>query len=291
MKRGTIEHPKTVMLMAQLRIPLNHTVGILEHLWHWTGRYAPQGDIGKYSDEQIVQAVAPEVKGLVKALVDAKWLDAAPLPFRLVVHGWKEHADQTCRKYLARHRLPFVEDVIADGSEDNVGTVSGQCPIKGGPECGGLTDGVFPHARATEPVPVSEPVPVEPPARFPDTFEGWLNALVMIPGYKKIKSPDKRLAAERAWMQSQALVRNLQDDVVQEAWTKFVAVSFEKPYPTPCSTWITFLEKRAPRDDAAARGATGTGPGPGRREVTGMATDVDLDEGDALARGAGKKQP
>jgi hypothetical protein len=287
MKRGTIEHPKTVMLMAQLRIPLNHTVGILEHLWHWTGRYAPQGDIGKYSDEQIAQAVAPEVKGLVRALVDAKWLDAAPLPFRLVVHGWKEHADQTCRKYLARHELPFVEDVIADGNEDNGGTMSGQCPKKRGPKGGGLTDRVTPHARATEPVPVPEPVPVEPPARFPDTFAGWIDALAAIPGYKKIKSPDKRVAAERSWMQSQALVKNLPDDVVQDAWQKFVAVSFEKPYPTPCSTWITFLEKRAPRDAGGTGGRFEQRPMTGAREVTGMATEVELDEGDALARAKG----
>ena len=50
MKRGTINHPKTLMLAETLGVHHLTAVGILEALWHWTATYAPKGDIGRYPD-------------------------------------------------------------------------------------------------------------------------------------------------------------------------------------------------------------------------------------------------
>jgi len=297
MKHGTIDHPKMGRLMSRLKIPRNHAAGILEHLWHWAGRYAPQGDVGKYTDAQIEQEVAPEIKsGLVNALIEAKWVDRAPLPYRLIVHGWKEHADQRVRKWLARNELGWAEDLVddADGTRtkhgqntDNVRIMSGQCPDGVRTESGQCPDGVRPHARATEPEPEPEPEPEDGRAHYPDSFARWISAMASVPGHKKIKSPKERAVAERCWMEAQALAKNLPKDVVDQTWNEFMRKSLEEAYARPCSTWITFLRNGAPKEQPGGRFEQR--PMTGAREVTGMATDVDLDEGDAAARA--KKKP
>ena len=120
LKRGTPENPKVAHLSQLLNIPRPWAVGILEMLWHFTAKFAPCGDIGKYTDATIAEAVGwqrptgergvtPQWK-LSDALVEAKWLDRCPC-HRLVVHDWSHHADQSVTKYLDRHRLSFVHAV------------------------------------------------------------------------------------------------------------------------------------------------------------------------------------
>jgi hypothetical protein len=122
MKRGTPEHPKTKALANILNIPWAHAVGILELLWHFTAKFAPQGDIGKYSDLVIAQAVGwqrptgrrgvtPECT-LSDALVEAKWLDRDP-ERRLIVHDWEDHMDQSVERILSRRGLVVVKPKLA----------------------------------------------------------------------------------------------------------------------------------------------------------------------------------
>lgn len=134
MKRGTIDHPKTARLARELgkvasgRAELGfmalgtdilHTVavGVLERMWHFTARYAAQGDIGRWGDADIAGAVgwpAGEAAGLVGALVAAGWVDRSDSA-RLVVHDWAQHCDDAVHTSLARARLRF-----ADGSAPKV---------------------------------------------------------------------------------------------------------------------------------------------------------------------------
>jgi len=118
MKRGTPDHPKVSHLATLLNINRAWAIGILEALWHFAARYAPQGDIGKHPDSVIAKAVYWErptgergVKAECKlsaALVEAGWLDTCPV-HRLIVHDWCDHADEAVTKYLSRHGLSFVE--------------------------------------------------------------------------------------------------------------------------------------------------------------------------------------
>src|SRR6516162_936176 len=120
MKRGTPEHPKMKELARLLNIPLYSAVGIMEMLWHFTAKYAPQGDIGKFSDADIAAAVGWEVRSgskgvrtevrLGSALVHAGFLETSP-QHRLVVHDWHDHADQAVARRLARQRLDFVRPI------------------------------------------------------------------------------------------------------------------------------------------------------------------------------------
>lgn len=108
MKRGTPDHPKTYSLATMLSIDPSGAVGILECLWHFAGRYAVQGDIGRWSDAEIAAgcktSIDPSI--LVSALVKARWLDTSRT-HRLVVHDWHDHADATARKYVKRNKLEF----------------------------------------------------------------------------------------------------------------------------------------------------------------------------------------
>lgn len=104
MKRGALDHPKTVELNAKLNEPMRATWGLVEGLVHYVTKYAPEGDIGKWSDASIAKGVAwegdPAV--LIAALVETRWLDVDVTGVRLFVHDWPEHADDAVHAQLAR---------------------------------------------------------------------------------------------------------------------------------------------------------------------------------------------
>lgn len=97
MKAGTESKLKFMGLKRQLRLPFWQVVGILEAIWHTTLRNAPDGDIGKLSNEDIAAAIEwdGDADELIAALVKSRWLDTDPA-FRLIVHDWSEH----CPNYL-----------------------------------------------------------------------------------------------------------------------------------------------------------------------------------------------
>jgi hypothetical protein len=97
MKAGTESKLKFAGLKRQLRLPFWQVVGVLEALWHTTLRNAPDGDIGKLSNEDIASAIEwdGDADELIAALVKSRWLDTDP-DYRLIVHDWSDH----CPNYL-----------------------------------------------------------------------------------------------------------------------------------------------------------------------------------------------
>lgn len=124
MKRGTPDHPKVKALAQRLKIQLPHAGGILEFLWLYTARYAPRGDIGRFSDKIIAEACGWHRKPdeLIAALTSdpSKFLDKSA-EHRLVVHDWPDHCDDSVKKLLARKQWTFAQ---------NVQTKDGLCPEK-----------------------------------------------------------------------------------------------------------------------------------------------------------------
>lgn len=120
MKRGTIEHPKTLDLARLLGIPLWQAVGLLESIWHWTAKYAPDGCLGKDPDP-VARGIYYEgdSKALFRALIMAK--GKSKFGFlrqnrkKFVVHGWQDHCDDATHMLLAR-RI----DYFWDGSKPKV---------------------------------------------------------------------------------------------------------------------------------------------------------------------------
>jgi hypothetical protein len=113
-KRGTPRHPKTTLLARTLGIEQYSAIGILEALWHFTSEYAPQGDIGRFNDAAIAEAVywrgSPET--LVDALLTCRWIDSVEGPERFLVHDWAHHADSAVKHKLSRLSLSF--SVVSD---------------------------------------------------------------------------------------------------------------------------------------------------------------------------------
>jgi hypothetical protein len=141
--RAVIEHPKFAHLKDILKEPRAHCLGYLEAIWHFTGRFTPRGNIGKYSDSQIEAWVEwhREPGELISALKISGWIDCDET-HRLIIHDWHTHADATTKLALKRSNSDFVAPVSAH-SRDSVATPS----------------------RLPEPVP--EPVPEPEPAPVP----------------------------------------------------------------------------------------------------------------------------
>lgn len=127
MKRGTPRHKKMHALASALGIRLYSAVGIMEMLWHYTGQHTPEGDIGSVPDAEIASAVSWEKKPekLVSALVDSNWVNRHE-KYRLYVHDWPDHCEQSVRKWLDRNRKKFLP--VYGQSTDSVRTNDGQLP-------------------------------------------------------------------------------------------------------------------------------------------------------------------
>lgn len=101
MKRGGTKHIKMKRLARQLDIPLAHAVGLVELLLHVTDQYAPRGDVGRFTDEEIAIELdwAGDPAALVGELCAAGWLDPHPA-HRLVVHDWPDHCPDYTKKRM-----------------------------------------------------------------------------------------------------------------------------------------------------------------------------------------------
>jgi hypothetical protein len=157
MKRGTPDHPKIYDLCDRLRVKRPTVIGYLEMLWHFTATFAPQGDVGKYSDARIEAAMdwSGRPGKLVEAEVNSRWLDRHPDPaVRLVVHDWHDHADDAVRKRLFRGGKDFLSRGVQAFQSVN-GKVTGQSSVSDRTESGQIL--------TPEPEPEPEPSP-EPAA-------------------------------------------------------------------------------------------------------------------------------
>lgn len=87
-----VGHPKTRRLAKALRITERDAVGLLHMLWHWALKYAPDGDLSRFDDEDIALAVdwtvdddgAPSC--VIEALKATRFVDADGQ-----IHDWDEY--------------------------------------------------------------------------------------------------------------------------------------------------------------------------------------------------------
>jgi hypothetical protein len=150
--RAVPDHPKFANLKSMLGLPKGAALGWLEALWHFTGRFTPQGNIGKYTDQAIEAWV--EWDGtpgkLVAALIETGWLDV-DCDHRILVHDWREHADKATKNAISRANLTFCTP--------GVRTEGVRCTYTN-PESGTVY-----RLPEPEPVPVPDPEPVQKPSR------------------------------------------------------------------------------------------------------------------------------
>lgn len=200
--RAVPDHPKFAHLKSLLKLPKAVVLGYLECMWHFTGRFTPQGNIGKYSDlaiESWLEWDGEEGK-LIDVLIKSGWLDIDEA-HRLIVHDWHQHADKASRQALGRAGLKFV---VPEG-----GTV---CVHRGHTET--KTENTV-DTPGTLPVPVPVPVPETkakatprksvsfvPPDWVP--LESWAAFVEM---RKKIRAPLTYRACELTVIELQKLAK------------------------------------------------------------------------------------
>jgi hypothetical protein len=112
MKREAVHHTKMRRLARHLGVEIWGARGIMESVWHATKEEAPAGDLGKLSNEDIADWVGwtGDADALIEALVRAGWLDPDPR-YRLLVHDWSDHAEDSVHAKLARMRMRFANGV------------------------------------------------------------------------------------------------------------------------------------------------------------------------------------
>lgn len=149
--RAVPDHPKFANLKAALGQPKGAVIGWLEIVWHFTGRFTPRGDIGKYSDQAIESWVEWNGKpgALIEALVKTGWVDR-DRDHRLLIHDWSQHADKATKNALSRAGQTFYCQSVRTPYVQCTDMQPKQSTVYGLPE----------------PVPVPEPVP-EPEAKKP----------------------------------------------------------------------------------------------------------------------------
>src|SRR5688572_15869320 len=77
MKPKTSELMKFKQLCRRLGESKRGVVGLLELLWNETAKNCPEGDVGRYTDEEIAIMCDwdADPEKLIDALVETKWLD------------------------------------------------------------------------------------------------------------------------------------------------------------------------------------------------------------------------
>jgi hypothetical protein len=165
-KRGTPQHPKTYTLAAVLNVPLWGALGILESLWHFAQRYAPAGDVGRFTDDDIARAIGwtENAATLVSGLVQAGWLDRCSC-HRARIHDWPDHADVSVKRAIDSKFLPCYQDpdsALPRGTE-TIASVSGKLAAVS-MECIGGSTVVPAVAVAVPSLAIAKPKPESAPA-------------------------------------------------------------------------------------------------------------------------------
>lgn len=139
MKTGTPNHPKTKRLAKELKIPLYQAIGALESIWHMTADFCPDGNIGKFTDQEIADHLEwqGDPSALIEALAKTGWLDNDDAD-RYVIHDWLDHCPEFIKERLWKrkqraaksNKIKTYGDSAADitGHETTCPPLVHQCP-------------------------------------------------------------------------------------------------------------------------------------------------------------------
>ena len=113
MKREAWGHPKHKLVGRDLKLSDFAVYGLICALVAVTGKHFPQGDIGRWSNEEIAASIdyPDDADALVAVLVRRKVFDE-DATCRLYLHDWHEHADDHIHMQLARRGLRFANGAM-----------------------------------------------------------------------------------------------------------------------------------------------------------------------------------
>jgi hypothetical protein len=111
MKTGTSHSPKLINLCRMLNLKRWQAIGVLNAIWEFACSFAPQGDIGRWTDAEIAASIEWDGNGmdLVAALVETRWIDRDE-DHRLLIHDWKDHAPHYIKDRLAKQGVMILSE-------------------------------------------------------------------------------------------------------------------------------------------------------------------------------------
>ena len=121
MRPGVEVHFKFKRLLKVLKVPLWQGVGLLESLWQFTAQHCPDGDLSKYSHEEICETMEykKDPKEFFDALVDCGWLDLGKNGYK--VHDWMDHCPDYVKKKIKRIEKSQVKHDVTGESQSVTG--------------------------------------------------------------------------------------------------------------------------------------------------------------------------
>lgn len=131
MKVGTWNHVKLKRLKRLLDTPLHVAAGVLEGLWHLAAECADEGDIGKFSNEEIADHLEwpGDPNDLMDSLLKSGWVDEDD-GCRLKIHDWLEHCPDFIKERVRKRKAREIK-TYGDKTRDkqpHVPPVSGDSP-------------------------------------------------------------------------------------------------------------------------------------------------------------------
>ncbi|HAA73277.1 MAG TPA: hypothetical protein DCE55_29315 [Planctomycetaceae bacterium] len=118
MKAGTHDHLKMRRFMRLTGVRLCIAVGTLELLWTLAVQSADEGDVGKYTNEEIADYCdwVGEADDLIDALIKCRLLDEVEDERRLVIHDWLDHCPSFIKERVIKRRQRAAKKLKADSN-------------------------------------------------------------------------------------------------------------------------------------------------------------------------------
>lgn len=120
---GTLNHVKVKRLKRLLGIPLYSTMGVLESIWQLCMECCDEGNIGKFTDEEIAEHIEwhGSAQKLIDALTESGWFDKCETE-RLVVHDWWAHCPDFIRNRVQKRKARRIKKECAQDGEREIRT-------------------------------------------------------------------------------------------------------------------------------------------------------------------------
>ncbi len=115
---GALNHPKIRKLARLLKLDPCMALGVMEAIWNTTRKLAPNGAIGRISNDDIADQIhySGDPNFLVAAIVEATLFDEHRL-HRLIVHNWHVRSDNTLDAQLFRRGERYANGSMPRGTK------------------------------------------------------------------------------------------------------------------------------------------------------------------------------
>jgi len=109
MKSGTENKLKFKQLKSRLALREFECGGLLDALWRFTKTNAPDGNVGRFTAEEIAVWIdwGGDPEQLLSELIKCKWIDR--VGDTLFVHDWWDHCEDTVHRQLAKAQQYFAD--------------------------------------------------------------------------------------------------------------------------------------------------------------------------------------